>query len=209
MFAVLRSLSPGLVSFCNWVLPEKLWLLAEEEPLSQQFSLSAEDLRVEGWPMSTVFLEDLREARGWGAELLSDTNWWSESITAEELRLVSGTPPLWSSPSEFVLEQNSLLSCFAGCSAWQLLCELLRLSAQPLKSKVACPSEESLAADRLLLFRYFSMSKALISAAHIFLWRVSVSALWSSWGRICKGSETDHLVPNCLQHQFYKNTIND
>lgn len=73
---------------------------------------------------------------------------------------------------------------FSGCPAWGFLWELLRLLAQLLNSRVVWAPKESLLPETSTLFKYFSISKPLISPTHVLLCSVSRMPLWSGSGRI-------------------------
>ena len=126
-----------------------------------EFLLSAEDLAAEGSPEVPARLAGIgREgAFGRGIPLL-----------------LGGCVPGWESDrplvdwSGFVMLDVPLraeaLSLPRARPSW----ESLRLLAQPLRSKVVCAREESLLVLRLdasAFRRYFSMSKALSSPAHV------------------------------------------
>lgn len=189
--------SLGLTPFIVKVLPEEPEevLVADEPELSHAAILSAGGSRVEDCPEPTDLLAELKDVWGRRIELLFESPLWPgdnafERDTADEL-VFNVFSPLLSFSSVFVLVGFCWVSlstrwadrpCSSGCPAWGFLWELLKLSAQPVRSKVVCATEASLLPDTSVFFRYFSMSKALSSPTQMLLCSVSNRALWSgSW----------------------------
>lgn len=143
--------------------PDEAQVVAEEAAWDN--TVSAGGLCVEE---PTDLLAELSD--GWGIELpgaIVDSPLMSFSIT---LVLPS---TCWAA-----------LPHFSGCPAWEFLWELLRLLAQLLNSRVVWAPKESLLPETSTFFKYFSISKPLISPTHVLLCSVSGMALWSGSGRI-------------------------
>lgn len=188
--------SPGLTPLSVKVLPEEPQVLvADEAELSHAAILSRDALRVEDWPEPTDLLAELKDVWGRGMKLLFESPLWPgdnafEWDTSDELVFNVVSPLLafssvsldscWVSLSTSGAE----LPCSSRYPARGFLWALLRLSAQPVRSKVVCSTEASLLLDTSVFFRYFSMSKALSSPTQVLLCSVSNTALWSSSGRI-------------------------
>ncbi len=177
--------SPVFTPLSARVLPEELQVLeAGEAELSHATILSAED-RSE----PTDLLAELKDVRGRGIELLFESLVWHgdnafERDTAEEL-VCNVVPSFLSFSSVFVdvgfcwlFLRWAKLSCSSGDSAWWFIWELLKLWAQPVRSKVVCATEASLLPETSVFLRYFSMSNVLSSPAQVLLWSASSKALW-------------------------------
>lgn len=159
-------------SFSCRLTPCDVCVLAEEPAVAENglSALSPPGLNVDDWSEPTDFLADES-----GIELLlesllrpGDNDFNKETEDKLMLEVVS----------IFVLIGSSRVSVFAdamlGCSLW----ELLRFSAQAVRSKVVCATETSVVADTSVFFRYLSMSKALCSPTQWLLSTVSKTAVW-------------------------------
>ncbi len=197
--------SSRLTPFSVKVQPEEpeVVLVADEPELSHAAIVSAGGLRVEGCPEPTDLLAELKDVWGRGIELLFESPlWpWDNALGRDTTYglVFNVFSPLLSFSSVFVLvgfcwvslsTRWAELTCSSGYPAWGFFWELLRSSAQPVRSKVVCPTEASLLLETSVFFRYFSMSKALSSPTQMLLCSVSKRALWSGSGRIYVESKT-------------------
>lgn len=158
-----------MCSFSCCLTPCDVSVLVEEPAVAENdlSTLSAPGLNVDDCSEPTDFLADET-----GIELLlrpgnNDFNEEAEDkFTFEAISSV------------FVLIGSSRVSAFADAMLGSSLWELLRFSAQAVRSKVVCATETSVVAVTSVFFRYLSMSKALCSPTQWLLCTVSKAAVW-------------------------------
>lgn len=152
--------------------PCHVCVLVEESAVAEiDPSLSARGLNVDDFSEPTDLLVDET-----GIELLLDSHLMPGD---DDLKEETEDDLVFEAISSvFVLIGSSWVPLFPeaipDCSLW----EVLRFSAQAVRSKVVCPKEKSAVEDASVFFKYLLMSKALCSPTQWLLCSVSNKVPW-------------------------------